>query len=137
MLTELSEKVKLNGFNMGLTRIQFANNLVTLGLYQLPIVTEIAEWIYKNPMKGAFKGLEALGFNILEHPAHWTKAAFQVVLNHLSATLRRSRAVGVSTIFLKHVLCKMSHFTYLLCKTGPQIIYEGLFAIRTKIGHKG
>jgi hypothetical protein len=60
MLTELSKEVKLNGFNTGLTRLQFANNLVILGLCQPPTVAEIAEWIHRNPTKGADKPAIAL-----------------------------------------------------------------------------
>ena len=139
MLKDLNKKVKLNGFKHGLTNLQFANNLVCLGLCQSPTVGEIADWIFRNPKKGAFKGLVALGFDIVGRPAHWTKAAFQVVLDHLNATLSLdNRTLLVfGTIFLEHVLCKVSRFTYLLCKTrrkckqqsideGEETVDEGL-----------
>jgi hypothetical protein len=139
MIKDLNKKIKLNGFKRGLTNLQFANNLVCLGRCQPPTVGEIADWIFKNPKKGAFKGLVALGFNIVGRPAHWTKAAFQVVLDHLQATLSLEdrNLLVFGTIFLEHVLCKVSRFAYLIRKTrrkrkqqsideGEEMIDEGL-----------
>jgi hypothetical protein len=116
LLEKLMAEMKLNGFKTGLTKLQFANNLVSLGLCRPPTVGEIAAWIHKNPEKGAFKGLVALGFNIEGRPEHWTKAAFQVVLDHLSSTLclEDQDLLIFGTIFLEHILCKVSRFAYLI-----------------------
>jgi hypothetical protein len=120
LLNKLCKKLKLHGFNDGLTNLQFANNLASLGLCQQPTVDEIAKWIFEHQKKGAFKGLLALGFKIQGRPQHWTKAAFQCIYDHLSATLSPMDhdELRFGTIFVEHILCKVSRFAYILRKAG-------------------
>lgn len=120
VLNELCKELNLHGFNDGLTNLQFANNLASFGLCQHPTVDEIAGWIFKHQNKGAFKGLLALGFKIQGRPEHWTKAAFQCVYDHLAATLSAQDRdeLQFGTIFVEHILCKVSRFAYLLRKNG-------------------
>jgi hypothetical protein len=114
MIKDLNKKIKLNGFKCGLTNLQLANNLICLGFCQPPTVGEIADWIFKNLKKGAFKSLVALGFNIVGWPAHWTKTMFQVVLDHLQAalSLKDCNLLVFGIIFLMHVLCKVSQLSH-------------------------
>jgi hypothetical protein len=86
LIDGLCKELMLHGFKDGLTNLQFANNLATLGLCQEPTVDEMAAWIFEHQEKGAFKGLLALGFKIQGRPVHWTKAAFQCVYDHLCHT---------------------------------------------------
>jgi hypothetical protein len=118
LLNGLCKKLKLHGFNDGLTNLQFANNLASLDLCQPPTIDEIAGWIYRHQTKGAFKGLLAMGFKLKGRPEHWTKAAFQCVYDHISATLSpEDRAeLRFGTIFVEHILCKVSRFAYLIRK---------------------
>jgi hypothetical protein len=120
LLDRLCEKLKLHGFKNGLTNLQFANNLASLGLCQEPTVDEMAGWIFKHQEKGAFKGLLALGFKIRGRPVHWTKAAFQCIYDHLSATLspKDHDELRFGAIFVEHVLCKVSRFAYIMRKAG-------------------
>lgn len=77
----------------------------------------MASWIHKNPDKGAFRGLITLGFNIKGRPEHWTKAAFQVVLNNLATTLTLEdhKLIIFGVIFVEHILCKVVRFDHLIC----------------------
>jgi len=132
LLNELCGKLKLHGFKTGLTSLQFANNLVSLGLCQPPTVDEIAQWIFEHKDKGAFKGLLALGFKIDGRPAQWTKAAFQCVHDHLSATLSQEdcNELRYGTIFIEHILCKVSRFAYLIGKVRQSRKVSERFTLR-------
>lgn len=118
LLKDLGSKVKLRGFKDGLTNLQFANNLVALGLCHPPTIEELGHWIYKHPDKGAFKGLVLLGFEIQNRPMAWTQAALQCLHDHLQATLSPNdvKTLHFGTIFVEHVLCKVSRFNVLIIR---------------------
>ncbi|KAI0046232.1 hypothetical protein FA95DRAFT_1476325, partial [Auriscalpium vulgare] len=100
----------LIGFQSGLTPLQFANNLTCLGICGEPSVENMGFWISKHRNLGAFAGLHALGFNVVEKegPA-WVQAAFKCVYGHLDKhlTTQQKQELHFGVIFVEHILCKV------------------------------
>ncbi|KAK6981354.1 hypothetical protein R3P38DRAFT_2808275 [Favolaschia claudopus] len=69
-----------------LTPLQFANNLVFLGICTPPAPEEVGAWIASNKTLGAYNGLTQLGFNLNRGYASIV-AAYLVVYNHLDTHL--------------------------------------------------
>jgi hypothetical protein len=109
---KLNADVKLEGFKEGLTHLQFLNNLVALGMCQPPSVGQMAEFVDEHHDKGAYIGLQVLGFRLDGRPTNWVQAALQCVYDHLDATLAPEdrKLLIFGTIFLEHVLCKVVRF---------------------------
>ena len=101
------QELQIPGFNDGLTVFQLANNLVFLGIATMPDCADISAFIDKNRGKGAFRGLQTLGFS-MPHAAA-VHAAFMCIHNHLEKFLSQSDQgiLGFSPIFTEHVLCKV------------------------------
>ncbi|KAK6981348.1 hypothetical protein R3P38DRAFT_3234369 [Favolaschia claudopus] len=101
--------LKVLGFQSGLTPLQFANNLVFLGICMPPSPEEVGAWIASNKTLGAFNGLTHLGFNL---STGYTSvvAAYLMVYNHLDTHQR----LGFGTLFVEHLLCKVGRWEYCL-----------------------
>ncbi|KAJ6494114.1 hypothetical protein C8R47DRAFT_1070041 [Mycena vitilis] len=106
--------LKVLGFQSGLTPLQFANNLVFLGICTPPSAEEVGSWIASNKGLGAYNGLVQLGFALTGHAS--IVAAYTVVYNHLNAHLScdDKRILGFGTLFVEHVLCKVGRWEYRL-----------------------
>ncbi|KAJ6622853.1 hypothetical protein B0H10DRAFT_1787539, partial [Mycena sp. CBHHK59/15] len=110
---ELVQQLGFDGVkDSGLTTLQFANNLVLLGICRPPTADEMAIWISENPKLGAFKALKALGFNLAENDLLLTRIAFRVVYDHFENFLipADKLLLGFGAIFVEHVLCKITRW---------------------------
>jgi hypothetical protein len=106
--------LKVLGFQSGLTPLQFANNLVFLGICDPPTSEEVASWIADNKSLGAYNGLVRLGFSLTGYAS--IVAAYMVVYNHLDTHLSvdDKRQLGFGALFVEHVLCKVGRWEYRL-----------------------
>jgi hypothetical protein len=120
LLDSVNKQVQLRGFCTGLTHLQFAVNLVFLGLCQPPEIDDLAKWIFANPKIGAFDGLQLLGFQIKNRPWKWIAAALEVLDEHLQKKLTNEDRddLHFGTVFIEHLLCKVSRYESILkaCK---------------------
>lgn len=100
-------ELKIQGFQQGLTVFQLVNSLVFAGIAKMPHWSEIADFISENRSKGAFRGLEKLGFYMPD--ASSVRAAFYCIHHHLDKHLTEidKKNIGFSPIFTEHVLCKV------------------------------
>ncbi|KAK6969529.1 hypothetical protein R3P38DRAFT_3243111 [Favolaschia claudopus] len=107
--------LKVLGFQSGLTPLQFANNLVFLGICTPPAPEEVGAWIASNKTLGAYNGLTQLGFNLNTGYASIV-AAYLVVYNHLDTHLcdDDKKRLGFGTLFVEHLLCKVGRWEYRL-----------------------
>lgn len=103
----LLKSLQIDGIQTGLTAIQLANNLVFSGLVTMPSPEIVAHWIFGNPGLGAYRGLEHLGFLLVDRPT--VHSAFRCVYDHLDRYLSPADKVllGFSPLFVEHVLCKV------------------------------
>ena len=99
--------LNIPGFQQGLTVFQLANTLSLLGIAKMPHWSEMADFIAMNRLKGAFRGLEKLGFHMPDTSS--VRAAFYCVHRHLEEHLtdEDKRILGFSPIFTEHLLCKV------------------------------
>ena len=104
----------INGFGRGLTSLQFANNLWIAGLVAEPSIVDIVSWIHVHRNLGASKGLGQLGFTIKTFTD--LHAAFVAVYDHLDNHLSTEdkKILHFGTIFVEHILCKVSRWGKLL-----------------------
>ncbi|KAJ7774172.1 hypothetical protein DFH07DRAFT_732991 [Mycena maculata] len=104
----------LRGFATGLAPFQFANNLTLAGIATPPPSPEtMAQWIYLNKDKGAFVGLQVLGFELPRNAsAAAVRAAFFCFYywldHHLSQKDKDWLRFG--TIFTEQLLCKVGRW---------------------------
>ena len=96
----------------GLTALQFANNLVFLGICEPPSPASVANWIAANGKLGAFHGLDEMGFSIRTSDPLVVRAAFFCVIVHMDKFLspKAKEALEYSPIFVEHVLCKVKRW---------------------------
>lgn len=106
--------LKVIGFQSGLTPLQFANNLVFLGICQAPEPQEVADWISSNKSLGAYNGLVKLGFVLTGYSS--IVAAYMIVFHHLDVYLTDAdkQALGFGALFVEHLLCKVGRWEYRL-----------------------
>ncbi|KAJ7704837.1 hypothetical protein B0H17DRAFT_920968, partial [Mycena rosella] len=99
--------LKVFGFQTGLTPLQFANNLVFLGICEAPAAEEVAGWIASNKTLGAYNGLLRLGFSLTGYAS--IVAAYMSVYDHLERNLSKDdkKCLGFGTLFVEHLLCKV------------------------------
>ncbi|KAK7461698.1 Chromobox protein 5 [Stygiomarasmius scandens] len=110
---QLSEDTKIAGFGSGITRMQFANTLVLLGLCEMPSIGIMADIIYKNSGMGAFEGLQRLGLDVRPGCSkEQVQKAFYLVHNFLEKHLtpENKQVLHFSPIFVEHMLCKVSRW---------------------------
>ncbi|KAJ6530964.1 hypothetical protein DFH09DRAFT_1409640 [Mycena vulgaris] len=106
--------LKILGFQSGLTPLQFANNLVFLGICDAPDAYEVANWIASNKSLRAYNGLVRLGFSLTGYAS--IIAAYMVVYKHLDTNLSADdkQCLGFGTLFVEHLLCKVGRWKYRL-----------------------
>ena len=99
----------------GLTLLQFVNNLALYGICRHPTPDEMSSFISKHGEKGAFRGLNALGFNVDKpNRSEWVRAAFSIVHDHLDEHLSAEdkETLRFGAMFVEHVLCKITRYQY-------------------------
>ncbi|KAJ7582350.1 hypothetical protein C8J56DRAFT_793166 [Mycena floridula] len=109
----LSKATGIKGFASGITQMQFANCLVFLGLVYPPSSDEMADVVLENKDKGAFEGLQRLGFAVSSHSSQpMVRSAFRCVYDFLDHNLSAEdrHILGFSAIFVEHLLCKVSRW---------------------------
>jgi hypothetical protein len=124
--------LNIPGFQQGLTVFQLANYLVFLGIATMPHWLEVADFIAENRQKGAFRGLEKLGFRMPDSSS--VRAAFCCVHRHLEEHLTEEdkQILGFSPLFTEHLLCKVVRWAKHLTREGDIDFYEkGLHAEAT------
>jgi len=124
--------LNIPGFQQGLTVFQLVNYLVFLGIAKMPEWTEVADFVAENRNKGAFRGLEKLGFHLTDSAS--VRAAFYCVHQHLEEYLTEEdkRILGFSPLFTEHLLCKVVRWAKHLLREGDIDFYEkGLHAEST------
>lgn len=107
-------ELKVLDFQSGLTPLQFANNLVFLGICTPPTADEVSSWIASNKSLGAYNGLIQLGFSLIGYAS--IVSAYMVVHNHLETHLSDDdkKRLGFGSLFVEHVLCKVGRWEYRL-----------------------
>lgn len=107
---EMIARTKVPGLGGGLCTLQLANTLALVGVAEKPSSAEMADWIWVNNKKGAFKGLEKLGFKLDTTTA--VRCAFHAVYSHLLGSMSKDdqATVGLDAIFVEHLLCKVSRW---------------------------
>ncbi|KAK0463167.1 uncharacterized protein EV420DRAFT_1264740 [Desarmillaria tabescens] len=106
----------LHPIGSGLTPLQFANNLLFSGIIQTPSVAMVGTWISHNRGLGAFAGLEKMGFVMTDVAS--VVAAFAIVHDTLDEHLSESDreilgfSQGFATVFVEHLLCKVSRYEF-------------------------
>ncbi|KII88046.1 hypothetical protein PLICRDRAFT_30508 [Plicaturopsis crispa FD-325 SS-3] len=109
-----AQELCISGLTSGLTPLQFANNMAILHICEPPTSRSLAHWIWKNKGKGAFRGLQALGFRLTaKSPQSYVQVAFNLVLEHLDRHLsaQDKATLGFTAAFapmiVEHILCKV------------------------------
>ncbi|KAJ2920834.1 hypothetical protein H1R20_g16261, partial [Candolleomyces eurysporus] len=103
---EMVHDLRISGIG-GLTALQLVNSLALFGVVDMPDQRTMADWIWTRPQLGAFRGLEAIGFEIVNTNA--ARFAFNLVYSHLDQTMSNEdkEMIGFSSIFVEHLLCKV------------------------------
>ncbi|KAJ7641396.1 hypothetical protein FB45DRAFT_738642 [Roridomyces roridus] len=106
---------KINGFGPGsLGALQFANNLTLLGVASPPSPVEMAQWISDHQDKGAFCGLQVLGFQLEQKNASPSavRVAFLCVYAWLDnfLTTDDKLVLDFGPIFVEQLLCKVGRW---------------------------
>ncbi|HMK57645.1 MAG TPA: hypothetical protein VK462_01180, partial [Nitrososphaeraceae archaeon] len=116
--------LNIRGFQQGLTVFQLANYLVFSGIATMPHWSEVADFIADNRQKGAFRGLEKLGFHMPDTSP--VRAAFYCVHHHLEEYLTEEdkRILGFSVLFTEHLLCKVVRWSKHLDEEGHIDFYQ-------------
>jgi hypothetical protein len=118
------KELNIPGFQQGLTVFQLANYLVFLGIATMPHWSEVADFISENRQKGAFRGLEKLGFHMPD--ASSVRAAFYCVHHYLDEHLtdEDKKDLGFSPIFTENLLCKVVRWAKYLSNEGKIDFYD-------------
>ena len=105
----LLENLNITGFGSGLTPFQLANHLVALNIVHPPTVFDMADWIYKHPKLGAFRGLKDLGFSVSPKNLMSVRGAFACIYRFFEEHLTEQDKLLLffGPIFMEHVLCKI------------------------------
>ena len=121
---QMVKNLNIPGFQQGLTVFQLANYLVFLGIAKMPHWSEVADFIAENRQKGAFRGLEKLGFNMPDSSS--VRAAFYCVHHYLEKTLSDDdkHILGFSPLFTEHLLCKVIRWAKHLSTEGGIDFYR-------------
>ena len=108
-VSSLLENLDITGFGSGLTPFQLANHLVALKIVDPPTVVDIADWIYKNPKLGAFRGLKDLGFSVSQKNLMSVRGAFTCIYRFFEEHLTEQdkSLLFFGPIFMEHILCKI------------------------------
>ena len=108
-VSSLLENLDITGFGSGLTPFQLANHLVALKIVNPPTVVDIADWIYKNPKLGAFRGLKDLGFSVSSKNLMSVRGAFTCIYQFFEEHLTEQdkSLLSFGPIFTEHLLCKL------------------------------
>lgn len=119
--------LKIPGLGGGLAALQLTNTISLSKVAEMPTSQEIADWVWRNPSKGAFKGLELLGFYLPNTNA--VRYAFKSIENHLRAHLSEADQclLGLGPMFIEHLLCKVSRYKSRLEKEGQTEAGKRLF----------
>ena len=74
-----------------------------------PTVTDIANWIYKNPKLGAFHGLKDLGFSVSPKNLMSVRGAFTCIYRFFEEHLMEEdkSLLFFGPNFMEHILCKL------------------------------
>ena len=112
----LLENLDITGFGSGLTPFQLANHLVAFKIVDPPTVTDIADWIYKNPKLGAFHGLKDLGFSVSPKNLMSVRGAFTCIYRFFEEHLTEQdkSLLFFGPIFMEHLLCKLPRWKFRL-----------------------
>ena len=107
-------KLRIVGFGSGLTALQTTHVLAFFHICQMLTPIEMASWIAEHPTLGAQSGLADLGF-VLDTQAA-VKGAFLVFYTHLEKHLSsdNKKLLCFGPIFVEHLLCKLSRWTWVL-----------------------
>jgi hypothetical protein len=105
----LLQNLDITGFGSGLTPFQLANHLVALKIVNPPTVIDIADWVYKNPKLGAFRGLKDLGFSVSQKDLMSVRGAFTCIYQFFEENLTEEdkSILFFGPIFIEHLLCKL------------------------------
>ncbi|KAL0579481.1 hypothetical protein V5O48_002523 [Marasmius crinis-equi] len=112
---EMVQSLAIDGFKDGLTAMQMANNLALAGIVLHPTIDEMASWIWLHQDKGAFRGLQQLGFASMP-----TRRAVVVALTcfcdhlwgHCPEQLREALGCNKGNVIdAEHLLCKIPRWT--------------------------
>lgn len=133
---EMLDRLKISGI-AGLTALQLVNSLALLGVVTMPDVTTLADWIWARPQLGAFRGLERLGFTLINTNA--TRFAFDLVYRHIATTMSKEDQdmIGFSTIFVEHLLCKVIRWDRRLKEDGCNQTLNSLLDMALEAKAKG
>jgi hypothetical protein len=136
-VSSLLENLDIVGFGSGLTPFQLANHLVALKIVNPPTVVDIADWIYKNPKLGAFRGLKDLGFSVSQKNLTSVRGAFTCIYQffeeHLTAQDKSLLSFG--PIFIEHLLCKLPRWKGRLADEDAEGRLETLAGIEVEKNH--
>jgi hypothetical protein len=105
----LLENLNISAFGSGLTPFQLANNLVALEIVAPPTAIDIADWIYRHPKLGAFRGLQDLGFSVSNKNLMSVRGAYICIYNFFEEHLTKDdkKLLFFGPIFVEHILCKI------------------------------
>ncbi|RXW12133.1 hypothetical protein EST38_g13721, partial [Candolleomyces aberdarensis] len=122
---EMVHGLRISGIG-GLTALQLVNSLALFGVVDMPDQRTLADWIWERPQLGAFRGLEAIGFNIVNTNA--ARFSFNLVYSHLDQAMSNEDKdlIGFSTIFVEHLLCKVVRWDRRLKQDGSNLTLESL-----------
>ena len=128
------ENLDITGFGSGLTPFQLANHLVALKIVNPPTVVDIADWIYKNPKLGAFRGLKDLGFSVSPKNLMSVRGAFTCIYQFLEEHLTEQdkSLLFFGPIFMEHLLCKLPRWKGRLTDEDAEGQLETLAGIEIK-----
>ncbi|KAJ7032326.1 hypothetical protein C8F04DRAFT_1262079 [Mycena alexandri] len=128
-------QAELRGFSSGLGALQFANNIVLIGIANPPSPAAMAQWIYLNKGFGAFAGLIALGFKLPDNASPATvRTTFFCFYKWFEAfmTDEDKEIVRFGTIFAEQELCKIERWKNRLQTMGKtdlsamaKVLFEG------------
>ncbi|KAL0574434.1 hypothetical protein V5O48_007520 [Marasmius crinis-equi] len=109
------QSLGIDGFRDGLTAMQATNNLALAGVVLMPTIDEMASWIWLHQDKGAFRGLQQLGFASMP-TRRAVVVALQCFCDHLwnNCPPNLCEALGCergNVIDAEHLLCKVSRWT--------------------------
>ncbi|KAJ3531529.1 hypothetical protein NMY22_g8116 [Coprinellus aureogranulatus] len=124
--------LRIPGLGGGLAALQLTNTLSLSKVAEMPTIQEIADWVWRNPNKGAFKGLQMLGFDLPNTNA--VRYAFKAIENHLRQFLSKEDQIllQLGPMFIEHLLCKVARYKTRLEKEGQTEEGKKLFLTLAK-----
>jgi hypothetical protein len=136
-VSSLLENLDITGFGSGLTPFQLANHLVALKIVNPPTVVDIADWIYKNPKLGAFRGLKDLGFSVSQKNLMSVRGAFTCIYRFFEEHLTEQdkSLLFFGPIFIEHLLCKLPRWKARLRDEDAEGRLETIAAIEIEKNH--